>query len=61
MPEISEPDIESVNENGVTVYKVLGGETENITFEELTNNTTLDNMSTLDNTTTLGNMTNITT
>ena len=37
--------IESVNENGVTVYKVLGGETENITFEELTNNTTLDNMS----------------
>jgi hypothetical protein len=37
--------IESVNENGVTVYKVLGGETENLTFEELTNNTTLDNMS----------------
>ena len=24
---------------------MLGGETENITFEELTNNTTLDNMS----------------
>jgi hypothetical protein len=37
--------IESVNENGVTVYKVLGGETESLNFEELTNNTTLDNMS----------------
>lgn len=36
--------IESVNENGVTVYNVLGGEIENLTFEELTNNTTLDNM-----------------